>query len=105
MSSSVAHDHKSLRLNVEVTDNYSDLKSKGVINATPDAPLPPTRARFEEKKTRFKWPDYILHQGRPIYAMHKYPNHAVYICPTSQMNRNIWVSRDQIERWSTSGCM
>ena len=59
-------------------------------------------SREEEKKRdnspSFTWPDYILYEGRKVYASGKFPAFARYMMTSSHLNPNIILSRDQYLR-------
>jgi hypothetical protein len=44
------------------------------------------------------FPDYILYEGRKVYACEKNKTFAIYMLPAAYMNKNIYLSRDQWER-------
>lgn len=58
----------------------------------------------EERKKRdntspsFSWPDYIIYQGKQVFASEKCPTFARFMISSGQMNRTIIVSRDQYLR-------
>ncbi len=60
-------------------------------------------SRKEQKKRdnnspSFTWPEYILYEGRKVYASDKYPTFARYMLSPAYMNRSIILSRDQYLR-------
>ena len=50
-------------------------------------------------KPRYKWPDYILWEGREIYRCGAERNFAKYMLPASQMNRIIYVTQDDLHKY------
>ena len=54
------------------------------------------QVKSEEKKiVRFRWPNFILHEGREVMCCEKNPSFARYMLPGAYMNRCIILSRDQ----------
>ena len=44
---------------------------------------------------RFKWPNYVIYEGREINCCNKFPNYAVYMLPPAFMNKKLILTRDQ----------
>ena len=44
---------------------------------------------------RFKWPNYVIYEGREIKCCNKFPNHAVYMLPPAFMNKKLILSKEQ----------
>ncbi len=52
-----------------------------------------------EEQIRYKWPDYIIWEGRQICRARAEKNFAEYILPASQMNKKIYVTQDNLRKW------
>lgn len=46
----------------------------------------------EKKIVHFKWPDYIIHEGRKVWCCEKSPNFARFMLP---MSHSFFLSKDQ----------
>ena len=49
----------------------------------------------QARKRVFRWPDYIICDGREIQCTGKFPSYAQYLLPNAYMNRTIYLGRDQ----------
>ena len=55
--------------------------------------------RHRENTPKFKWPDTIIWKGQEITVSIKNPTFAMYMLGASQMNRKIYLSKDDYLRW------
>tara|TARA_Y100000590_G_scaffold283270_1_gene318679 strand:+ start:284 stop:499 length:216 start_codon:yes stop_codon:yes gene_type:complete len=44
---------------------------------------------------KFKWPDYVLFEGREIKCSNKFPHYAEYMLPRAYMDKKIVVNKSQ----------
>ena len=57
------------------------------------------RKRHRENTPKFSWPNTIIWKEQEITASMKTPNFAMYMLGTAQMNRKIYLSKDDYLRW------
>ena len=52
------------------------------------------------KANGFEWPTHILHEGRLIKRAYVEPNFICFTLPVSQMNKKVYVSKEQIHAFN-----
>jgi len=57
------------------------------------------RRRQIANTPKFSWPNTIIWKEQEVRVSAKYPNFAMYMLGTSQMNRKIYLSKDVYLRW------
>ncbi|MHA2082829.1 MAG: hypothetical protein ACXABD_03680 [Candidatus Thorarchaeota archaeon] len=55
--------------------------------------------RHRENTPKFSWPNTIIWKEQEITVSMKNPNFAMYMLGASQMNRKIYLSKDEYLRW------
>ena len=55
--------------------------------------------RHRENTPRFSWPNTIIWKGQEVTVNMKTPNFAMYMLGASQMNRKLYLSKDEYLRW------
>lgn len=43
---------------------------------------------------KFKWPDYVIYEGREVRCATKYPHFAQYMLPGAYMNKKLTLTKD-----------
>ena len=57
------------------------------------------RKRHRANTPKFSWPNTIIWKEQEITVSMKNPNFAMYMLGASQMNRKIYLSKDEYLRW------
>ena len=60
----------------------------------------PKNVHENYKANGFEWPTHILHEGRLIRRSYVEPNFICFTLPVSQMNKKIFVSKEQIHAFN-----
>ena len=58
-----------------------------------------TQKRHRENTPKFKWPNTIIWKEQEVTVSMKTPNFAMYMLGASQMNRKLYLSKDDYLRW------
>ena len=50
----------------------------------------------QKRKREYRWPDYVEYDGNNVWVCEKNPNFALYLLPSSQMNRKLVLSKEKL---------